>query len=114
MIYLPIVRVHLSCALYSISNTIYFYNRTLYITIFINFNFRGRSYDSDRGGGGGALFENKYGDPDKNLTLNNLSSKYFAIVGKQVQFSLNNKFARFAYISIHWFQNRQFYPLVDA
>ena len=34
------------------------------------------------GGGGGALFENKYADPEKKkLTLNNLFSKYFVIDG---------------------------------
>ena len=61
---LPTYCVHLSCALYSISNTLYLYNRTL-ISIFIHLNFRGLSHDSDWGGGM-ALFENKYADPGKN------------------------------------------------
>ena len=32
-------------------------------------------------GGGGELFEYKYADPEKKLTLNNLSSKYFVLIG---------------------------------
>ena len=48
------------CILYQTQFT---FTKELLITIFINLNFRGRSYDSDRGGG--ALFENKYADLEK-------------------------------------------------
>ena len=77
MIYLPIAFIYpVHCIPFQ---TQFRFTTELLITIFINLNFREQSYDSDRGGG--ALFGNTYADPGKNLTLNNLSSKYFAIVG---------------------------------
>ena len=76
VIYLPIAFIYpVNCLPYQ---TQFIFTTELLNTIFINLNFRVRSYDSDRGG---ALFENKFADHEKKLTLNNLSSKYFAIVG---------------------------------
>ena len=111
---LPTYCVHLSCALYSISNTIYFYHRTLNYYI-DQFEFKGTVVWFWSGGGGGLLFWNIYADPEK-LTLNNLSSKYFAIVRdtSAIVFKKNWLASPTSICKYSLVSKRRFYPLVDA
>ena len=106
------------CIVFHIKHNLLLQQNSFKITIFINLNLRGRSYDSNRGGGGRHYLKIKMLTLKK-LTLNNLSSKYFAIVGDTSaifssfkKFSLASATSLFQYI--HCFHNRQFYPIVDA